>query len=528
MSSAGIMDESFVFVRMVDNLYLGYGLTFNSGLHQVPLDSPSWLATLIILKGISIPSILTAPAGSVALALIAFIYIVFQKTDDGRSIWPIIPLALIALPGFRIAVGSGLETGLILFLLTLIFIDTAKDGPIKKPFYTGLLFSFLYLTVGTMIWPIIYFTIFLIQDIKRTNPGARPLIKLLAPWFAGLLLPALLFHAFLYSYADLLFFSSMNTGNVLSNLKEFIIFLALSPAAWIIIVTGLTSFFKLDHAADHQTYPGEFSAIRIAGSAILLLVTQLLDDSQKLDSIKYLPSMMLIAIAAHKTFASHQDIFRNKIKKLIPGYNHSLAVIICILLTFIPARAADTSSRFLSVENIRNPENLLNLWKQPRKFNKYYRLRECLALPEIRLEAGKSNIDCMETESPARMAFNAGPLAQLFSPDIEVYSDKHLNTSLERALENRALFCETGDTQYDEIMRTPFGVIINWDINILFSVPDIGARFKELDKLQETGNKTVTLLEKANGVKVKSIQKELMDFKNDSMAKSLQSCWIVE
>ena len=116
---AWVTDDAFITFQSVENLWAGFGPTFNRGLRVESFSHPLWFLVLCLLRagGAEMLPILAAGVG-ILLSVMGLFFASLaarQRFQGSSSLFPLGALLIAVLPPFWQFASSGLETGLTFF-----------------------------------------------------------------------------------------------------------------------------------------------------------------------------------------------------------------------------------------------------------------------------------------------------------------------------------------------------------------------------------------------------------------------------
>jgi hypothetical protein len=124
-----VSDDAYISFRYIDRLLQGQGFTFNDGERVEGFSHPLWIFLVAggtWLTGLSVPDIARALGLACSLATIACLFASRRALASGNQIAAAAILLLLAFPGFHVYATAGLETPLLMFLLTLGTVASLK------------------------------------------------------------------------------------------------------------------------------------------------------------------------------------------------------------------------------------------------------------------------------------------------------------------------------------------------------------------------------------------------------------------
>ena len=117
-----ISDDAYISFRYIGRLLEGQGLTFNDGERVEGFSHPLWIflaAGCTRLTGLSVPDVARALGLVFSLATIACLFASRRAFAHGNQIAATAIVILLVCPGFHVYATSGLETPLLMLLLTM-------------------------------------------------------------------------------------------------------------------------------------------------------------------------------------------------------------------------------------------------------------------------------------------------------------------------------------------------------------------------------------------------------------------------
>lgn len=154
---AGIVDDSYIFLRYADNFANGYGLVFNPGEYVEGYSSPLWmfiLAGVALINPPDLPLITTSLSGLLGAATITLYFVCGQRDlPPEKKLFAAIPCWYLATnPSFSFWSWSGMDTALFVFLFSLSFFLFLEQVTTSKTlFLSGGVFFLAMLTRLDMV-----------------------------------------------------------------------------------------------------------------------------------------------------------------------------------------------------------------------------------------------------------------------------------------------------------------------------------------------------------------------------------------
>ncbi len=555
-----VAEDAYITFRVVENLYQGHGLVYNPGERTEAFTHPLWMAALVVLRGTGLP----LHAGSVLLGLtltLAGIFLLLRSSGG----FPIAAVSLCAISGFRDFSTAGMEFSPVFFLLVLFFLSASSLKMRDRPFLFSSLLALLYLTRPELGLMTAYYSVFILVEsageIFRKGRGALAgEIRRLSQWAAGILVFAGTYQLFRWLYYGDLFPNTYYAKSGLSayysqGFKYLASTLIWSPSIWIAAAAALCT--PVLHRL-RKFLPARMLVpyMRELGVTILLVFYVIRVGGDFMAFRFLLPELSMLALLAHRSF-SHFPPARFWRKFLVENDTLAIAgneswwkifsfaaLLFYIVLAFQPIPysrgfIADERSVF-TMQLQAGPLQLAAGQAHPWGLAgaDFKKLQQCLELGEIWITNSQTQARCMKGIGLGYFGFSAGAGVKIFDeqglPNREVarmtvlyrWRPGHEHyVGLTDVLEKNALFCSSGDPQYDRIMATNAGILINLDKDLLLTLPGISSRLQKLLELKRRGNPIVNRLEEKYRTTIESLAAEERRFAGDPVFLKKSQCW---
>jgi len=503
-----VTEDAYITFKHIENFYAGNGLTFNKIGKIESFTHPLWVVLLIIgkfISGLSVHSVSIILGILFSTISLLFIFIVtLRKTNFNLPIF-ILPSLYVMHQGFIDFSTSGLENSLTFLLISILFYKL-WDNKIPDGYLVPSLLTMLYFIRPEFILVALYYSaIYAMQKFYSEGYIKKVLLFGLIP-----MITISLYHIFRYTYYQEIFPMSYHAkagsgsdwASGLTYLKHTIRFSPLLNQ--ILIVSGIFILYRLFVEKRFNKFIArDIFAILVAGIYIIRM------GGDFMAFRLLLPSILILYIIIDKYINSRfQFLYRTSI----------ILNITILLVTFYFGFGAkevpyekwkigderaiyykdlnqDLKSRFTEIK--------YNWYLEGTKFKQ---LQSCLGYEPFIITNSVSEAKCSPGLGLGYFATAAGTNVSVI--DELGFTDKnvvlreekdrrpgHLKSiSLDYVVESKSMFCSLNDRRYDELMQTKFGVIINLDPELLYSLGEeeystIVSRLKNLYSNLEKSNK---------------------------------------
>jgi hypothetical protein len=152
-AGAGVVDDTYIFLRYARNIWEGAGPVFNDGERVEGYTSPLWLAVLTGLFRLPVDPPAAAVAASASAGYALVLVLLLRREGSGQPWSPLGALFLASNPSFVYWAWSGMDTALftLFVVLTLLVLerDLAAD---RHPLRTGILLALAAATRLEALW----------------------------------------------------------------------------------------------------------------------------------------------------------------------------------------------------------------------------------------------------------------------------------------------------------------------------------------------------------------------------------------
>jgi arabinofuranosyltransferase len=177
---AGIVDDTYIFLRYARNIVEGIGPAFNAGEPVEGFTSPTWLAVLTAISWTSLDPPSSAVACSAALGFAVVLLVGWSVDRRSRSAGLLAAGFLATSPSFVFWCWSGLDSALFTLLLVATFVSFAHGGTSTSGrFRTGMLLAAAALTRLEAVWMLPLFVYQVMRCSGRR--GTSHIVALTAP-----------------------------------------------------------------------------------------------------------------------------------------------------------------------------------------------------------------------------------------------------------------------------------------------------------------------------------------------------------
>ncbi|MBE7412872.1 MAG: hypothetical protein L6Q54_01340 [Leptospiraceae bacterium] len=500
-----VAEDAYITFRHIDNFFAGNGLTFNNGERVEGFTHPLWTFLLIALRFVGIPN----HQGAIFLGLcfsiggLILAYRFFQSRFD--KILFLFAFLLISNSGFRDFSTSGLEFSLTFFLLTMLFIFIL-GREIQNHIVVFSILSLLYLTRPEMGLLLFYYGslgIFIYlkeKDFKHIFQIVLPIILIAGSYHA--------FRFFYYHdiFPNTYYAKSGGESNYFQGIKYLSHTLRYSPfliPSILIFLFSIPAFIRLGKS-NHQV---KFLLRDFSG--LLLLMFYIVRVGGDFMAFRFfLPSIVIFTYL----FQFYQNtLWASKDLSLKSTYLvNSILLVFCIYFVFFNQKIPlvkgfivderqvytrglnqDIFSRF---QEIRYPWYIEGL--------KMKELVTCLQYKNFIITNSVTNAKCAPGLGLGYYSVAAG--TNVFIIDEQGLTDKFIakqkrpgsfrpgherSVGLDYLIDKGVFFCSLNNSEYDENMKTRFGVIINLSPEFLFRLGQTEYT-KRISKLKEIFLKT--------------------------------------
>jgi arabinofuranosyltransferase len=568
LSRVWVAEDAYITFRTVENLYAGYGLTFNPGERVEASTHPLWAIALIILRGIGID----LHSGSIALGLILSLsgigILLFDRDRNGQNLFPLATLSLISISGFRDFATSGMEFSLLFFLLVIFYTLISERELASEPSLFASLLALMYLTRPEMALMVVWYSLFFaLETIRKAivrKSASPPRFSSWPEYLGGLLrwgFPILLiagaYHLFRYTYYGELFPNTYYAKAGLSSyygqgLKYLAYTVIWSPSVILLVlfISG-TLLFSIRREGLSERNRGY---LRDTGAALLLTLYVVRVGGDFMAFRFLLPEIAILALLAHRILKNDPMIPRllvDRVSIFSPRFRSLIQRPTVLYLTmllyssflFIPlpvskGYVADERRHFIDPGASLFDLAFTSSHPWAKSGRRYGKLQRCLNYDDFWIANSQAYAKCMNGVGLGYFGVAAGPGVRILDeqglPNREVAKSPVLlrfrpghehSLRLSEVLAKRALFCSTGEPGYDRIMKTNAGIVIHLEPDLLATIPDIHARLIALGELKRAGSNIIPRLERIYGVRVEDLAAQSNQWERDTLLRSKNRCW---
>lgn len=558
-----IAEDAYITFRVVENLFLGNGPVYNAGEIVEAFTHPLWFLFLVFVRG----SGLTLATGSTILSLVLVILgltaLLQRRTREGASVFPLGVLALFANSGFRDFAVSGMEFPLVFVLLVTYFLERDRSRFQDRPFLYGTLFSWIYLTRPELALIYVMATPFFFLEIFSSRKN-RGFWKKSFLWFFPAFLFAGSYHVFRLAYYGEIFpntyYAKSGLGTYYIQGIKYLIYTVLwSPSLWIpgvLFPAGLIAGFRMRKKTDGLDPAGDFFRYTLLdGLTLGVLILYVVRTGGDFMAFRFLlPELVYLALATDRILPVllETGLFRRyrlnhtlvSGKTIQPILWYGLAGWF-ILLSFSPVPRSEgyvanerefyVSAGFhLDPRKVLSPEQV----DWAKRGRAYRELQSCLGYEPFWISNSQYGARCMRGIGLGYSGVAAGPRVLIQdeqglsdtvvarSPIVTRFRPGHEHyLNLQQVIDKGALFCSTGDIDYDRTMKTRAGIVINLDPDLLSTLPDIRNRLKKLVELKKAGSPIVSRLEARWKIRLESLLENSTAWQQDPFLKDKNHCW---
>ncbi|MBE7440325.1 MAG: hypothetical protein HS115_17880 [Spirochaetales bacterium] len=501
VSRIWVAEDAYITFRMVENLYAGYGLVFNPSERIEASTHPLWLLLLILVRGAGLP----LHSGSILLGLCFSLMGLFLLARDrlakGQIPWA--ALALASISGFRDFATAGMEFSLVFLLLVLLCRSLADDSWLVQPARSGLILALLYLTRPELALLTMYYGAWFLYARWRKDSKLADLL-LNGMRFAFPFVIALIYHTFRwFYYNDLLpntYYAKAGLASYFSQGLVYLVYTVLwSPS---LLLLGLAAAIILLLVARRKGAASLLPWTRESG-AILLLVFYAVNVGGDFMAFRFLlPQIVFFVIFAERILVTRPTEIPFLGTKWTGPAIQPFALFLALLLTLYPV---PLSRGFVADERkifTRETDSIFSLirgenFSWGRAGREFRTLQYCLNYEPFKITNSMTQARCSQGVGLGYFGVAAGPAVEILDEQGLPSRDVALRRVIWRwrpghehyisfsdVLASGALFCSTGEVEYDRIMRTPAGVLLSLDPEIFWTLPDAEVRLKSLRELR--------------------------------------------
>lgn len=546
-----IAEDSYITLRVVENLYSGIGPVFNAGERTEVYTHPTWFMLLVAFRGAGI-------SPPVAVAILSLLFLVLSiwllvKEHSKAAVIPVLFLA--AFPGFRDFVLSGMEYPLVLFLMVCFYLELDKKRLSDRPVYFFSILALLYLTRPELGLMGAFYGLFLFLElvfVDRHRPDRQKIAILFKAAFT-LLLIAGSWHLLRYAYYGELFPNTYYAKAGLSvyylqGLKYVTHAVLFGPAILLFIVISGIYLWKSYRMATGLFDPHFFAVIReiLLITLLTFYVIRLGGDFMAFRFI--LPVFTILALFSRRYLVrifDEQWLDPSSEKAVI-----RVAFITAFLFLWIPVPKskgyiADERAHFTEKfepgsSTVTRYAAYLDPAKHPwgKAGTTVRNLQECLDYSPFIIANSQAEAQCREGMGLGYSGYAAGPKVSII--DEQGISDPYVarlpvplrfrpghehSIGTYEVFEKQVLFCRSGDLRYDEIMQTPYGVMIRLDPDLLATLPDARLRLQKLMQIKRQGSPGLEMAEFYSKITVEELYARSAGWAADPVMTERYRCW---
>lgn len=563
LSEAWLAEDAAITLRAVENLYHTMGPVYNPGEQTEVYTHPLWFLILVIFRGFGLNSSITAVFLGAVLGLAGLLLLIRTPSRPEGDSTPfrylhlLIPFLLAAHPGFRQFAASGMELGLLAFVLGLFYLMLEQNRPAERPWLLGFYLGLLYLIRPELGLFAVWYGFFFIWELLRQKHLNRlQLIGRAGRAAFAVLIVAGSWHLFRYLYYGELFPNTYYAKAGLDSywiqgIKYLVHSIAFAPTAWILILLLLAYAYLTYYNAPTTEDPARrstnwFRLVRDLGAPLLMILYLMRLGGDFMAFRFLLPELIMMAWLARRLFTiplparwngflSRWDAHPSRVLAVF-----AIASIVAMFIPIPQSRGFIANERFHFVQKFETKgPGLLQATNHPwgKRGQELSELQSCLNYRTFRIANSQAEATCMEGMGLGYVGLSAGPYVHII--DEQGISDayvarlpillrfrpghEHSIGTLE-VLAKDVLFCNTGDHRYDEIMSTPYGTISRWDPALLAMVPDIEQRLDKLKSHKQAGSPAIEMLEERYGITVEELIQRSALWNDDRLVRR-RNCW---
>ncbi len=538
-SRVWVTEDAYITFRAVENFYSGYGPLYNPGERVEVFTHPTWFALLFLLRAFAIP----LHQGVIVLGLLLTLGGIALLVRRNNATLPFAALALAANSGFRDFSTSGLEFSLVFFLLVILFRDLEDFRLAEKPERFAVILSLLYMTRPELalmgVW---YSAFFLLEVIPARHPfdergPIRVRLKqtalLLVRWGLPFVVLGGGMHLFRFLYFGELFTNTYYAkaglaSHPLQGAKYVLYSILWSPSVWPALFLGFA--VPLLHKV-RRLLPADLQGrhVRELGLIVLLSLYIIRVGGDFMSFRMFLPEIVMLCLLVDRF------IVRWELGTLLRPAAAVLALSIFIPVPFQKGWVADERKVFAGDEPVGALFSGTN-YEWGKRGARYGELARCLGLDALWISNSQAQAHCMKGAGLGYFGVAAGPRVRIIDeqglPDHETARQTVLvrwrpghehYADLTYVLKRRAIFCSSGEPEYDRAMSTGAGIVLNLDPRIVLTLPDAADRLRTLTRLKKEGSPIVRRLEERDGIAVEELARSAAD--RSSFLASKEQCW---
>lgn len=498
-----VAEDAYITFKHIDNLFAGNGLTFNIGERVEGFTHPLWAFLLIGLRFLGVPNHLGAILLGIFFSIGGLIlaYRFFQIKITGTIF--ILPALLISNPGFRDFSTSGLEFSLTFFLLIAFYIFVL-GREIQNQIVAFLILSLLYLTRPEFGLLLFYYGCMLAYSFQKKR-DFKSIVRISIP----VILIAGGYHLFrFYYYSDIFpntyYAKSGGDSNYLQGLRYIAHTMRYSP---LLIPFAIAFIVLTPSVVNKENTQIKFLSRDFFG--LLLMVFYIIRIGGDFMAFRFLlPSIAIFALFSQfylnkwwtsKNFPEKYSLILNGLLLVSCAYYIFAAKKIPLVKGFIvderQVYTRDLNQGLISrFKEIKYPWYVEGL--------KVRELASCLKYKNFIITNSVTNAKCSTGLGLGYYSVAAGTnvviIDELGLTDKFIAKQKRSDNfrpghersvGLDYLVERGTLFCSLNNPEYDENMKTRFGVIINLSPDFLFRLGK-AEYIKRTGKLKEIFLKT--------------------------------------
>lgn len=551
LSRAWVAEDAYITFRAVENLYMGNGLVFNTGERVEVFTHPLWMMILTLIRAMNFP----LPMGALVVGLIfslgAFFLLLERRLPDGRYAFPLAAAALMVHHGIRDFSTAGMEFSLVFFLLTVFYLDRSIHQLKDRPLVFSFILALLYLARPELALLYVLGSLFFLFEVF-TSGNLETILRKIFSWMVPGLFVAGGYHLFRWMYYGELFpntyYAKSGMGSYFIQGFKYLAFTTIwSPSLWIPLILFITFPFLVSWSGLKGRDKRYYLFDLLAAGGLTLYVTRVGGDFMAFRFL--LPEITILALASDRLLQIAMTEKKNRFASFLNGPGGMKqpvlwygAIAFFALFIFLPVPIqkgyiADERAYYIQMEEAgkTSPDDEPMWISRGRAFGE---LQGCLNYDPFWIANSQYGARCMQGVGLGKFGNAAGvrvliqdeqglpdrvvarsPIATRFRPGHEHY------LTLRQVIDKGAMFCSTGESEYDAIMKTSAGILINLDPDLLSTVPHIHTRLEGLMQLKNQGSPAVAMLEKRWNVTIESLLADSVLWEQDPLQHGKNRCW---
>ncbi|MCB1172184.1 MAG: hypothetical protein KDK39_01405 [Leptospiraceae bacterium] len=584
-----VAEDAYITFRSVLNFFDGFGLVFNPGEHIEASTHPLWTIILILVHSCGVPLHQAAIGIGLAASLLT-LSILLNRDHQSGLVLPWTALLLFTNSGIRDFSTAGMEYSLVIAMLALLLLALERRRLSDHPFAFASLNGLLYLARPEMGLLALWYSLMLLLELLAAVSAARPtgslnggrvsaawrlwqliLLSLqrrqtwavIGLWMLGLLAAAGPWHVFRWLYYNEIFpntyYAKAGLSSYYSQGWRYLVYTVLWSPGWMLAGVMILLALLWRPVRRHLDGPHLRSILRELG-AVALLTFYVVRVGGDFMSFRFLLAELAMTIIIWTRILPAWKLWLQEqfdrpestgLHRALAHLQGTWAVVVLVVVGFLvlwlwpvpyyQGYVADERRTFTRHGQITVPQLLVGSQHEwGREGERFRALSNCLDLPSLRITNSITQAHCMpdgyglgyfgvaagprvwildEQALPNRSVADL-PVLWRWRPGHEHYVD------LGFVLDQRVLFCSSGEPEYDAIMQTQYGTIVSWDPAVLASLPQIQRRLQLLQQYQRRNpSPVIARLEQIWQIRLDELAARSAGWQQDSLARSRQLCW---